>query len=516
MEDSKPEPESAAAARKPPLPIHPFAFAVFPILSLLSTNVGEVLLREVPAPLAIAFGVAIALYLALALVVSDPLKRGIAATVFWLAFYGFAPAVDTIRARFDLHASAGAVQLLFVAIIGIGLYAGLIVWLRKTRRSFIGISSFLNTLAVLALIVPAAQTGYRIATMQGVEGGAVPIAANGGVDSETYPDIYYVIFDAYTREDYLRQVFDYDNAPFLDGLRERGFYIAGRSRSNYMFTQMSLASSLNFEYIAEDLLESVSENWNSAVPRLAGSIGGNRVVTFLKERGYEFVTFPSYVAATEIRSADRFIEPRGIGRMTEFHLALIDRTPIRILWNRIDTPRLFPFFFPLQAMEELERGRRPMFVFAHLMAPHLPHTVDANGNHYETPPNYLDGYRNEVAYLNTRITEVIDAILAKRPNSAFIIQGDHGPWSNWDGNAEGRQDPWQGTSEDYIRDRTAILNAYYFPGAQYEELYPEITPVNSFRVLFNRYFATGLPLLKDESYVYTEDASKYEVITETY
>jgi len=45
-----------------------------------------------------------------------------------------------------------------------------------------------------------------------------------------------------------------------------------------------------------------------------------------------------------------------------------------------------------------------------------------------------------------------------------------------------------------------ILNAYRFPGDNKSTLYPTITPVNSFRVLFNDYFGAGLPLLKDQSW----------------
>ena len=157
-----------------------------------------------------------------------------------------------------------------------------------------------------------------------------------------------------------------------------------------------------------------------------------------------------------------------------------------------------------------------MFVFAHIMAPHLPHTVDAEGRHYATPPTYIEGYRNEVAYLNKRIDEMVATVLGNRPNSVFIIQGDHGPWSDWDGNAEGRHEPWRGTREDYIRDRTAILNAYYFPGGGYDALYPEITPVNTFRVLLNRFFGADLALLEDRTYLYNEDASEYSVIREVF
>jgi hypothetical protein len=45
------------------------------------------------------------------------------------------------------------------------------------------------------------------------------------------------------------QGFNYDNSPFLDALRQRGFYIAECSQSNYNQTRQSLVSSLNMDYV---------------------------------------------------------------------------------------------------------------------------------------------------------------------------------------------------------------------------------------------------------------------------
>ena len=45
-----------------------------------------------------------------------------------------------------------------------------------------------------------------------------------------------------------------------------------------------------------------------------------------------------------------------------------------------------------------------------------------------------------------------------------------------------------------------ILDAYYVSDEARADLYPEITPVNSFRVLFNHYFDADYPYLEDLSY----------------
>jgi hypothetical protein len=58
------------------------------------------------------------------------------------------------------------------------------------------------------------------------------------------------------------------------------------------------------------------------------------------------------------------------------------------------------------------------------------------------------------------------------------------------------------------------LMAYYFPGKDTASLaYPSITPVNSFRLVFNTYFGGTYPLLENVSYFsgLTNDA-EYEIV----
>lgn len=503
---SAPEAESTT-----PRIIYPYAIAVFPILSILSTNIGEARLAEAVIPLFVVSALTLVLYLAFVPILRDPQKRALAVAVIWPPIFAYGPTIDTLRDLFDSRASLVPIVAVVAACAA---YAGLIGLLRRTSRRFDGLTRLLNTLGLCAVAVPLVLIAVRTAM---VGDSRDPIGrdtpkATAGPSLESYPDIYYFILDAYGRADYLEKVFDHDNGPFLDGLRDRGFYVANESRSNYIFTQMSLASSFNFDYLEDDMAELVSENWDAAIPTLTSMTWNNDTVAFLKGRGYEFVAFSSYVLAADIPSADRIIEPEAGRGITEFQTALIEQTPLRILWNRIDTPRIFPFFFAFDELPKLERGDRPMFVFVHILAPHLPHTVDANGNPYASPVGYIEGYRNEVVYLNKRVTETVDAVLESRPNSVFLIQGDHGPWSDRDPRNPSEQPPWNGTREDYILDRAAILNAYYFPEGGYDELYPTISPVNSFRVVLNRFFDSQYPLLPDKSYIYTVEADDFEVV----
>ena len=92
----------------------------------------------------------------------------------------------------------------------------------------------------------------------------------------------------------------------------------------------------------------------------------------------------------------------------------------------------------------------------------------------------IEGYLKNTKFINSRLPGVVREIIANsKTPPIIIIQADHGyqlPDIRFD-----------------------ILNAYYFPDRNYSALYPEISPVNTFRVVFNTYLAGDYSLLKDQS-----------------
>ena len=55
-----------------------------------------------------------------------------------------------------------------------------------------------------------------------------------------------------------------------------------------------------------------------------------------------------------------------------------------------------------------------------------------------------------------------------------------------------------------------ILNAFYLPGLADPGVYPEISTVNTFRLVLGRYFGADLPLLPDRLYTYRDKAHLYD------
>jgi hypothetical protein len=202
-------------------------------------------------------------------------------------------------------------------------------------------------------------------------------------------------------------------------------------------------------------------------------------------------------------------EFEGLLLSSTFAGPAIDAWDLRIPVPSYDLHRQY-ILFSLENLETIARVAGPKFVFAHIMAPHPPFVLDEVGNPVQSqrPFNtgdasgfmgaheeYIIGYSKEVSYLNQRLIRVIESILAQSSQPpVIIIQGDHGPGSYFN-----MIEP----SNTCLKERYSILNAYFFPDQDYHRLYPTITPVNSFRVVFNQYFDTNLEILEDKSYYAT-------------
>lgn len=488
--------------------MHPFLFVLFPPLSLLSANLSWASPREVFFPACVLLGIAVTLWLLLWPLLPDPRKRGLAISLTWIPFFGYGGALDAARRYAQTQAMLGSVELAGAIVIVLIVAIAAMLLLRRSHRTFVGATKALNRFAAVLVLVAFASCATTLLRQMGNGADFLSkpgelVAVKQGTD---LPDIYFILCDAYPRADYLQDYFGYDNRPFLDGLRKRGFFVAKNSRSNYPNTLPSLASTFNLDYLDNAL---ATEGWDGEYPQLLDLIRDNAAVRQLKSAGYEYVVPASGLFPRELPTADRFIHP-GDSPYTEYQQRLIDMTPIRSVMNRLKKERWHHRVpFVLDTLENLERDKRPMFVYAHLLAPHLPHSYDADGRILTTIPPYKEGWRQVTTFINRRLLEVVDRILARNPNSVIIVQGDHGPNTSWQDGLNMVQIPWAGAWDQYVRDRTANLCAWYLPGGQYEGILKDnMTPVNTFRILFNRYLATNYEMLGDVTYLSPQSSAE--------
>ena len=500
--------------------IHPFLFAVFPVLAVYSHNMRELSFSEVFVPFAIALGLALLLLLIIWLILRDPVKAGVLATIFLILFFSFGHVMNWVRSWGIDNFYLGGVLvgtdqryliLIWLIISGISAYKVL-----KTKRNLLNTTKVLNVISVSTVLVSSLNiAAYEFTRPDTSPESSLSVSAPVQIEGETPPDIYYIILDAYGRDSTLQEYYGYDNSYFLDYLTDNGFYIASQSRCNYFPSGQSISSSLNVEYIP-GLFNKVLETGDKRL--LYDKLENNKVQEFLRSRGYKYIHVGSYwEISRENVNASQNIFP---GLHSEFQRLFWSTTALYILPSIPNLPisddyrithwkaALFQFEKLSEVPDMRQNDEEPYFVFAHVVVPHVPHVFDQDGKFLpEEPEDVIEGYLNQLTYCNKRITEVVEKILAESEVPPIIIlQGDHGPAAPGLSDCFGREDQFKITMRQ--------LNAYHLPQGRNTLLYDSITPVNTFRLVFNYYFGTDYELLDDRSYWPNTETRKYDDITD--
>jgi hypothetical protein len=156
-------------------------------------------------------------------------------------------------------------------------------------------------------------------------------------------------------------------------------------------------------------------------------------------------------------------------------------------------------------LKQIARREEPTFVFAHFLIPHDPYVFDASGRCIpaaeERERTFEENFVGQVRYVNTKIIELVDYLTSLDPAPIIILQSDEGPYPARFSRDVDKFD-WHQATDEELRMKTGILNAYFFPDADTSAVTDDATPVNSFRILFNTYFGTRFPLLPNKTYIY--------------
>lgn len=502
------------ASRSRSLPaIHPWLIALLPIVQLYGANIDFAQPRDVALLAGALLLLASTLLLLLTPLLARWAGRAVVTSVVLLLFFHFA----MLQAIFGLLGLAAGPAATLALALGAAVVAGA-WWVARDGRGLAPLNEFLNVASsVLLLLLSINIAVYLHSTLRadwlGVVEGMVtdtlvqPLPATTG----TPPDVYYIMLDGYGRADVLDALYGVDNQQFIGYLEARGFYVAPRSHTNYPRTTFSLLSTLNMQYL--DPLSSAGVGRRGAVNVSPSRylMQRNAVVRSFKAQGYEFVLVASGYddfGTAQNPLADEILCNRL--SMNPLMIGLYNRTPLTLLgWEKISpyTDHRRKVTCVLEALQTMQDRPGPQFIFAHLLAPHPPFLWDPAGevnepsrafalndaNHFEgSDEEYVTGYAGQLRYINGQLQAVVDAILARSAQPPVIIlQGDHGPGLLWE---------WDDPEGSYVPERFGIFAAYYLPALEGNPIPPDITPVNTFRILFNSYFDANMPLLPNRSY----------------
>ena len=487
---------------------HHLLFAALPIFFLFTHNIAEASLVDTGLPLFVSVVFTASLAFLLNLVLKNKNKSAAITTLFLVLFFSYG---HIYNLKLNLHFGnffIGKHRYLipfFCFVFLVGTCGILLI-----KNNLNSLSKILNNVSLSLVCISFFTIGfYKISNFHLFSKERMPhnseysrTTLDTAEMMEPLPDIYYIILDGYASSSTLNEVYNFNNQEFIDYLSKMGFYVASESHCNYVLTFLSLASSLNMKYF-NDLAEKIGTHSANRQP-ITNLLNNNRVVQFLKSRGYKFVFFASGTGETNHnRNADLNYQ---CSLVNEFQKTLLQTTILSPIVDyffvKDDRNRVLCIFSKLSQMHSI---LGPKFIFAHMICPHPPFIFDEKGGFPRVTSLQMGGwvwkqkkaYLNQLTFVNKQVETLIKGILTNSKVAPIIIlQADHGPASLVSSVSTG----WQTPTEAMIKERARIFNAYYLPGNPDKVLYENISPVNTFRVIFNLYFKAQYELLDDRCF----------------
>lgn len=474
--------------------LHPFLFALYPIFELRNFNIAYVDSASLARPVLLSLVCTALIWIILRLLTREWQKSGIVTTLVVIVFFSYGHVYLAIQSAFGEMIRHRYLLLIFGALFALAVW--FIFWRMKRADTLVNFLTMAGAFLAIFSVARSVQHDFAV-YRSGREAQAAMEAYRKANQSNVgeRPDVYVILLDAHTSAFALEKYFGYDESAFTKKLEGLGFYVAQCAQSNYPATKLSVTSTFYADYHREDTLY---------------PLYSSLVVETLRAQGYRIVTFENrsqghFSFGEDVRLSRNQLLAGKVdltGGLSEFEFELLETSLARLAF---DIPALIPGFdlaqqketefyehyqqtyFILNELKRLpEEIQGPKLVFAHFLVPHPPFIFTPDGK-FDWSDNEVDGYLSNMEFIDSQITGVVEEIIAKsKIPPVIILMGDHGPSGV--------------PSKDQPSLRMSILNAYYVNDAAKQDLYPAITPVNSFRVVFNNYFGTDYPLLEDIAY----------------
>lgn len=416
----------------------------------------------------------------------------------------------------------GAAWIIAFYLLGVAV---VVVYLLLRRGGFVLLTRAANWFAAALLGLSIANVAFNWEAPLLRESPELPGVLDAVERSSEYPDIYVLTLDGYTRQDVLRDLYGYNNHPFLQGMAAQGFHVANSSFANYPSTLLSLAACMNFDYLHRLTPETVRAR--GGLRDVAELYHGNRLYRTLRRAGYDLVALPPGMELLEPReNVDLYMRPHDV--LSEFEMVLANRTVAARtlqLWNYarhqeplnlrevIERKRIHCVFDGLREIAR-DEANGPRFVHAYVSIPGPPFLFDRRGDRADMPienerqrtpffqlswPEYIRAYREQVHYVNHELSELVEAILEHSPQPPVIVVTS----------AKGTGVLHPQLAAQPPEEMLANLSMVYIPDMASETeaaLNGEVSLVNVFRIVLNDVFDTDLPLLDNEIVWTSEDA----------
>jgi len=379
---------------------------------------------------------------------------------------------------------------LFCAAVGVA-------WMLASRQA---VRHIIAVLAIAGAAIPAAGLGLKAI------GGAGPHVQPSDSDSAesgralhfSGENVYYIIVDAYAGR-YGLDDLGYDNTAFLQRMRDFGFAVNERARSNYVATFLTLQAILDARFPVTDASPRFADRADFFPARINSGHEPAALLRF-RQAGYKRIRISNPWGGCADRVFDTCFGTSSGGNaylISQYFAATIfsPRLPADEPDNAIE-------FIP--HIKAFRDSRQPFFLFVHHYGPHPPY--DRHEDCSRRRSNNDDAWQQDLksAYVgalkcvNRRLVEVVGDIVADDPNAIIVIQSDHGAGFHVD---------WTSSIEDWteaaIRERTSILNLVRLPARCVSWNQDDLGQINTMRLVLGCLANETPDLLPEASYIST-------------
>ena len=512
------------------IPFHVLFLVCYPILSLYVTNRNQIPSFAILRSSLFILCLSLLMFALSFLLVRKPLKAALITSVFTILFNFYGHIFEAIS-QINLNGiSLARHSVMTILWIAIGVIA--VILIIRLKQNIYAVTQIFNLVGGFLLVITLSQ--LLIATISGdsfaVENkpaAALAQESDGNNGSASDRDIYYIIVDAYTNSEILLDKLGYDNSGFTEELEKQGFVVIEDAHSNYDKTFYSMVATFNMDYLDKLGVSAEMQDFDNLMPKIGDLYPHSRVRSIFEGRGYSTIAFHMKAPWANLYDADIFY---GLEEMVPynnrletllFHDLYLKTTWVRFLYDTgnirkvasvLKSPALINWIDPnnyggvisediryleyqknrysLDTLQKIPEIPGKKFVYAHLMTTHSSFVFNEDGSYKVEADESNEAYVEQVKFLNKRLVEITESILqnSKIP-PIIIIQGDHGFLPK--------------------EDKVGIIHALYLPDGGAELVYPEMTPVNTFRSILNFYFDYDFDLLPDRSFYIDTAAKKF-------
>lgn len=236
------------------------------------------------------------------------------------------------------------------------------------------------------------------------------------------PNIYHIIFDAYTSLEGLEEYWQFKDTLFLSSLKKDTFdiaYDAHTCKDNTLecitaiFNMKNLKIPIKFRSIATK-----SEVYRKLIQN-------GEVVNQLTSNGYQINNLSLFDMSDKTRYWNfPWLEPNITFQQFCFYQSLLGN----FYKNYLDRSKGYTNLQVISEMKEVIKStkKQPSFSYIHLMMPHPPNNFDKNGRIVGRKTYSNTAYLDELGYCNKVMIETIDLIKEHDPSAILILQSDHG------------------------------------------------------------------------------------------